>query len=131
MQWLWWVVLAVIVVLGLGLLAYRALRATKRGRRFLALSVRGKLRFGRTLLTDPGVPLIARGIIVVLIGYLALPFDIIPDFVPVLGQLDDLLIVAAAIALLMLLVPRDVFEAALADAELGGDREAQPVERLS
>jgi uncharacterized membrane protein YkvA (DUF1232 family) len=32
------------------------------------------------------------------VPYLALPFDLVPDFVPVLGQLDDALLVAAAVA---------------------------------
>ena len=54
---------------------------------------------------------------------------IAPDAEGVVGTL--LGVAAGAIVLLMLLVPRDVFEAALADAELASAREAQPVERLS
>lgn len=127
MYWLWWVILGLIIVAGLGLVTYRALRLTKRGRRFLALPVRAKVQFGRRLLTGPGVPIPARAIVVVLVGYLALPFDLIPDFIPVLGQADDLLVIVAAIGLLMVLVPKDIFEAALDDAEALALRDARLV----
>jgi uncharacterized membrane protein YkvA (DUF1232 family) len=38
---------------------------------------------------------------VLLLGYLALPFDLVPDFVPVAGQLDDVLIVALVLRRLL------------------------------
>jgi uncharacterized membrane protein YkvA (DUF1232 family) len=56
-------------------------------------------------------------LLVVVAGYLVLPFDLIPDFIPVLGQLDDIAIVIGAVALLLLLAPAERFEAALAIAE--------------
>ena len=46
------------------------------------------------LLRDPGVPRRKKLLLVALAGYLALPFDLVPDFIPVAGQLDDVLIVA-------------------------------------
>jgi uncharacterized membrane protein YkvA (DUF1232 family) len=39
-----------------------------------------------------------------------MPFDVIPDFIPVLGQLDDLLVVAAGLGVFLWLTPRDVIE---------------------
>ncbi|MBI2765998.1 MAG: DUF1232 domain-containing protein [Chloroflexi bacterium] len=78
--------------------------------------MRGKVRFGRILLGDPRVPWPAKAVLVVLVGYLALPFDLIPDFIPVLGQLDDLLVALLAIGLLIVLIPRQRFEAALRTA---------------
>jgi len=50
------------------------------------------------------------------VGYLALPFDLIPDFIPVVGQLDDILVLTLAIALLIATIPRDRFDAALTAA---------------
>ena len=49
------------------------------------------------LLRDPRVPLGDRLLLVGLVAYLALPFDLVPDFIPVLGQLDDALVVALAL----------------------------------
>lgn len=42
------------------------------------------------------------------IGYLMLPFDLIPDFIPVLGQLDDVLIVPGLIYLALKIVPDEI-----------------------
>jgi uncharacterized membrane protein YkvA (DUF1232 family) len=46
------------------------------------------------LLGDPRVPRRRKALLVALAGYLALPFDLVPDFIPVAGQLDDVVIVA-------------------------------------
>jgi uncharacterized membrane protein YkvA (DUF1232 family) len=46
------------------------------------------------LLCDPRVPRRKKALLVALAGYLALPFDLVPDFIPVAGQLDDVMIVA-------------------------------------
>ena len=46
------------------------------------------------LARDPRVPRRRKLVLLALIGYLALPFDLVPDFIPVAGQLDDVLIVA-------------------------------------
>jgi uncharacterized membrane protein YkvA (DUF1232 family) len=46
------------------------------------------------LLQDERVPRRRRLLLVALVGYLVLPFDLVPDFIPVAGQLDDVLVVA-------------------------------------
>lgn len=122
MPWYGWVILVVAGVVVLAAVALRAFRASRRGRRFLALSTRAKLDFGRELLRDPQVPLTAKVALIVLVGYLALPFDLIPDFIPVLGQADDVLVVVAAVGLLIMSVPRERFEAALEGAETAEER---------
>ncbi len=48
----------------------------------------------RRLLRDDRVPRRNKLLVGALIGYLAMPFDLVPDFIPVAGQLDDALIVA-------------------------------------
>ena len=56
-------------------------------------------------LRDPATPWAARAIIVATLAYAASPIDLIPDFIPVLGQLDDLVIMPAMIALALRLIP--------------------------
>src|SRR5437870_1417081 len=46
------------------------------------------------LVRDPRVPRRRKFLLLGLAGYLALPFDLVPDFIPVAGQLDDVIIVA-------------------------------------
>lgn len=117
MPWYGWVILGIGAFIALAAIALRILRASSRGRRFLALGTRAKLRFGRLLLADPDVGLPGKLTLLVLVGYLALPFDIIPDFIPVIGQLDDVAMIFVAVAILILAVPRERFEAALLQAE--------------
>jgi uncharacterized membrane protein YkvA (DUF1232 family) len=52
------------------------------------------VRLLRRLSTDPGLPRSLRWRLLLLIGYLALPIDLVPDFVPVAGYADDVLLVA-------------------------------------
>jgi uncharacterized membrane protein YkvA (DUF1232 family) len=53
------------------------------------------------LLGDPRVPRRKKVLLVALTGYLALPFDLVPDFIPVAGQLDDVVIVALVLRSLL------------------------------
>ena len=64
----------------------------------------------KRLLQDPRVPRRAKVIVALLIPYLALPFDLIPDFIPVAGQLDDAILVAATIAYVARSAGREVIE---------------------
>lgn len=57
---------------------------------------------------DPRTPLLARVVIIVAVAYAVSPIDLIPDFIPVLGQLDDLLILPLLIALAIRMIPPDV-----------------------
>ena len=49
--------------------------------------------FGR-LMRDPRLPRRRKWLVAVLLPYLAMPFDLVPDFIPVAGQLDDAVLVA-------------------------------------
>jgi uncharacterized membrane protein YkvA (DUF1232 family) len=59
---------------------------------------------------DPRVPWYARLLAVGIVGYALSPIDLIPDFIPVVGYLDDLIIVPLGIALVLRLIPQDVLE---------------------
>ena len=53
------------------------------------------------LLTDPRVDWWRKALLVVAIAYLASPIDLIPDFIPVAGQVDDAIVVVLALRLLL------------------------------
>lgn len=57
---------------------------------------------------DPRMPWLARLLAGAVAAYALSPIDLVPDFIPVLGYLDDLLIVPAGIALAVRLIPPDV-----------------------
>jgi len=59
-------------------------------------------------LKDPRVPFFAKTIIIFVVGYALSPVDLIPDFVPVLGYLDDLIIVPLGIALALKMIPKEI-----------------------
>ena len=59
---------------------------------------------------DQRVPWYAKLLMAMIIGYAISPIDLIPDFIPVIGQIDDLIIVPAGIALVIKMIPKDVME---------------------
>lgn len=66
---------------------------------------------------DPRVPWYAKVICACTVGYALSPIDLIPDFIPVLGYLDDLIIVPAGLALAIKLIPEEVMCECRSNAE--------------
>lgn len=62
-------------------------------------------------------PLLAKILAVITVGYALSPIDLIPDFIPVLGYLDDVLILPVLIALTVRLIPASVIERGRSEAE--------------
>lgn len=71
---------------------------------------------------DPRCPTSAKIVAVATLLYAASPIDLIPDFIPVLGQLDDLIIVPAGIWLSIKLIPPEVWEDARRKVVLEGEK---------
>ena len=61
-------------------------------------------------LKDKETPLIAKIIAGITVGYALSPIDVIPDFIPVLGYLDDVMILPALVLLTIKLIPSNVWE---------------------
>jgi uncharacterized membrane protein YkvA (DUF1232 family) len=101
----WWSIL-LSVVAGLALIYLALLGLLWRSRRLYpgAVSMRDTLRLLpdlirllRRLAADPNLPRGVRIRLILLLGYLLSPIDLVPDFVPVLGYADDIIIVAIAL----------------------------------
>src|SRR3984893_8150796 len=57
---------------------------------------------------DPRVPCYAKAVAIAVAAYALSPIDLIPDFIPVVGYLDDLIIVPLGIALVVSLIPDEI-----------------------
>jgi uncharacterized membrane protein YkvA (DUF1232 family) len=81
-------------------------------KRLKAIKERFKLELNvyRLIVSDPRTPRPAKWLLGAAIAYAISPIDVIPDFIPVLGHLDDILIVPTLIVLAVKLVPRDVVD---------------------
>ena len=94
----WWQWLLVLLVVVFGVYATFVARLVLLGRRedarALATFIPDCIVLVTRLTRDPRVPQRRKLLLLALVGYLALPFDLVPDFIPVAGQLDDAIIVA-------------------------------------
>ena len=109
----WWE-LAIMVILGILLFSAVALAVVrlmvKREpyKNFMGLRTRRKLTFVKLVMRDRRGPLYVKFIPVLLAIYLMSPIDIIPDFIPVVGFLDDVLITLFAFFLIFKLTSENV-----------------------
>jgi uncharacterized membrane protein YkvA (DUF1232 family) len=76
---------------------------------------------------DPRVPWYAKALAVVVAGYALSPIDLIPDFIPVLGYVDDLIIVPLGIWATISLIPANV----LAEYRAVASATVRPVSRVA
>lgn len=74
----------------------------------LSQNLKSELKFYRLVLEDPRTPKLAEFLLGIATSYALLPFDIIPDFIPVIGYLDDVVIVGGLVMLAMKIVPKEV-----------------------
>jgi uncharacterized membrane protein YkvA (DUF1232 family) len=74
----------------------------------IARSFKRELIVYQRVLRDERTPPSAKLFLALAIGYLCMPFDLIPDFIPVIGHLDDAIIVPALVFAALRLVPREI-----------------------
>jgi uncharacterized membrane protein YkvA (DUF1232 family) len=89
----WWIVVAFLLLYAVLVLAL-VIAGRRESARALAGFIPDCVVLCSRLLGDPRVPRRKKVLLVALTGYLTLPFDLVPDLIPVAGQLDDVVIVA-------------------------------------
>jgi uncharacterized membrane protein YkvA (DUF1232 family) len=107
----WWgslVALVMAVLLGWGLLALAARRLPPGILRDLAAFIPACLTTVRRLRRDPRVPRRAKVAVLLAAIWVASPIDLIPEFIPVIGPLDDIVVVALALRYAGRRIPREV-----------------------
>jgi uncharacterized membrane protein YkvA (DUF1232 family) len=125
-QWLIVAALASLLLYGAGVLVL-VLVGRRTDARALAGFIPDCIVLFKRLLADPRIPRWRKTLLVALIGYLAMPFDLVPDFIPVAGQLDDAIIVALVLRSLL----RGSDEALLREHWPGPERSLDVIERLA
>ena len=71
---------------------------------------------------DPRMPLLVRLLALLVAAYALSPIDLIPDFIPVIGYLDDLILIPLGLALVVRLTPPEVMDDARAKAQQAASR---------
>jgi len=82
----------------------------KLARRIAKLPFLDKISLAGSLISDDRIPIAPRIIALALVLYIASPIDLLPDFIPVIGYFDDILIVLVGAGLLLRSVPRHILE---------------------
>jgi uncharacterized membrane protein YkvA (DUF1232 family) len=73
-----------------------------------AAKLKRQIRVYRLVLADPRTPRPAKFLLGLAVGYALMPFDLIPDWIPLLGHLDDLILVPALAILALRMIPKEV-----------------------
>ena len=96
MSWWQWLLVSLAVVVGVyaAFVAWLVILGRRDEARALATFIPDCIVLVTRLAQEPRVSRRRKLLLVALVGYLALPFDLVPDFIPVAGQLDDAIIVA-------------------------------------
>jgi uncharacterized membrane protein YkvA (DUF1232 family) len=68
------------------------------------------ISLAKKLKDDKRVPKSSKILLALAVGYFLLPIDLIPDFIPVIGHLDDVIIVPTLIFIAIKLIPKEVFD---------------------
>lgn len=76
---------------------------------------------------DPRVPWYAKALAVIVAGYALSPIDLVPDFIPILGYLDDIILVPLGIVLVLKLIPPQIMAEHRASALL----QDRPISRIA
>lgn len=73
-------------------------------------NLKTELKTYQLVLKDPRTPKLAKWLLAGAVAYFVSPVDLIPDFIPVLGQLDDLAVISTLVSLALRMIPKEVVQ---------------------
>jgi uncharacterized membrane protein YkvA (DUF1232 family) len=76
--------------------------------RTIARALKREIKVYQLVLKDKRTPLLGKVFLGMAVGYFFLPFDIVPDFIPILGHLDDAIIIPALIFIALRFIPPSI-----------------------
>jgi len=88
--------------------------------KLLGKRLKRELWVHRRALRDPRTPKVAKLLLAIAVGYLLLPVDLVPDWIPVIGQLDDVMVLVLMFLPARWLIPDEVLEENRARAQADG-----------
>jgi uncharacterized membrane protein YkvA (DUF1232 family) len=71
-------------------------------------TLKHELKVYQLVLKDPRTPKLAKWLLGLAVGYTLLPFDLIPDFIPIVGHLDDVIIIPGLVFLALKFIPAEI-----------------------
>jgi uncharacterized membrane protein YkvA (DUF1232 family) len=76
----------------------------------IAQAFKREIQTYQLLLKDSRTPRLPKWLLALAVGYALMPFDLIPDFLPVIGHLDDVIIISLLIYLALKMIPKNVID---------------------
>ncbi len=76
----------------------------------IAKNLRRELKFYQFMLQDTRTPRVPKWLLGMAVAYVLLPFDLIPDFIPIIGHLDDVVLVPLLIFIALKMIPKEIIE---------------------
>lgn len=73
-------------------------------------AIKKEIKVYQCVIRDKRTPVFPKILLGLAIGYLVMPFELIPDFIPVIGYLDDVIIVGLLVFLAVRMIPKQVIE---------------------
>ncbi|MGE3074538.1 MAG: YkvA family protein [Dehalococcoidia bacterium] len=113
MDFHWWMLLPLIPLAGLAVVVFKVIRVRRRGRKLMELTREERLELAKLIIRDGGLPLGSRVLVGLATAYLAMPFDLIPDFLPIIGHGDDFVVITLILAIVDRSITQEQMEAAI------------------
>ena len=76
----------------------------------IAKTLKKELKTYRLVISDKRTPRLAQLLLGLAISYALMPFDIMPDFIPIIGHIDDAVIIPLLVIIALKMIPKEVIE---------------------